>query len=261
MENEEYLGLEPMEEEETGANEEHLSPAPTEEETYSSKVQKRIDKLTWEKKVAIEERNAAMAKSHDLEEKWRAIEVAKSNEGAQAEIDGLKSKIAQAFEDGDHPTMIDLQDQLQVKRAEMLQSPKKREPEARQQVAEAQPEVNPHAMDWLERNPWYNEKPRAASVAREMEADLVEQGFEYGEDLYQELDRKLEAAGYRDKPDAPRRSQVRSPVSGSSRGNEGREQAPSGKLKDVDLAIMRKYGFNPSSPSDRKAWLDRNSAL
>lgn len=269
----EYLGLEPLEEETVG---EELDPeestveeeAPEEEakpekEEYGAKVQKRIDKLVWEKKSLAEERDRLSREKRELEEKWNAVESEKATQGQQAKIDDLKSKIKDAFEEGDTATMIDLQDQLQVARAETLRQPEKQPEKQQGEKAGELPPIHPAAQSWLERNPWYHEKPRAARMAMEMEADLLEQGYEYGEELYQEMDKRLEAAGYRPKKadeHQAERPQGRSPVAGVRPGNEGKVNT-SNKITRSDLDLMKKYGFDPNSPGDRKAWLDRNKSL
>lgn len=261
---EEFTGMEPLEET-VESVEDHVEPEPEkpEPEKYSDKVQKRIDKLTWERKSAQEELAQVRAENEALNKKVFEFDTATKS----AKVDDIKAKMKAALDDGDLSGMVDLQDELAMARAEMAS---KRHELPAQPVQKQAPDVHPSAAAWLERNPWYNEKPRARKIAVEMESDLLENGFEMGDELYTELDKKMENLGYRtkskeldqvpeDEPLPPRRNQA--PVASQSRGNEGSQSPSNSRITQADLVMMRKYNFNPNNPTDRKAWLDRNNPL
>jgi hypothetical protein len=115
----------------------------------------------------------------------------------------------------------------------------------------------PAAKAWLAKNPWYHTEPARAEKAYSIQEYLRTVVGMSVEDprLWAELDQRLKG----EKP-----KQRSGQVAGVSRGNAvtpTRSTAPQKRLSSADLRTMSKYGFDPQSAQDRRAWANRNTPL
>lgn len=255
---------------------------------YGKRVQKRINQLTkkireqeqatqfWQEKVlALEERTRA----RETDEVAR--ELSQTEQQLTAQIEAARAAKRRAIEEGDidaqmkaDDQLLDLREQLSAQRrkAESFKSADADEP-ARPKVAPVAPDPTANLPDgtrqWLKENDWFmsGKDPSAAEIARLLDVKLQEEGYDPADvEMYQELDRRLEAAGVRKtgraKPAAaapPAQRPPRSPVAASSADGQGPAPAkPTRRITQDDLANMRKWGYDPRKETDRRAWLKRN---
>lgn len=242
-------------------------PPKPEEEEYGKKVQKRIDKLTAKFKSAQERAEAAERKAKELEERFGKFETGYQEREREAEkrsfdsqMSDIKARMEAAVEDADLAQYHKLNEQLMELRIQQTQA----KPETKPEPAKEHPPVNeipPAAQSWLDQNrSWLSDRKNriAIAAAREIEQDLLDQGYDQDEELYEELDRRLEE-------EYPRIREIRSgkqertpSVAGGGRSVPAKERPQPGKITSDDVRAMRRYGFDPDSAADRKAWLNRN---
>lgn len=254
---------------------------------YGKRVQKRINQLTkkirdqeqatqyWQEKVlALEERTLAR-ESDEV-----AKEISQTEQQLTAQIESARAAKRRAIEDGDidaqikaDDQLLDLRDQLSAQRwkADSLKNANVSEPvRQRAEPVASDPTANlpDGTRQWLKSNDWFmsGADPSAAEIARLLDVKLQEEGYDPTDvEMYQELDRRLEAAGVRKtgraKPAAAPTAQrpPRSPVAASSADGQGPAPAkPARRITQDDLANMRKWGYDPRKETDRRAWLKRN---
>lgn len=268
------------------------------EESYGKRVQKRIDKLVKEKRELENAVRQMQSKVETIEAKHTAREfsdfqqqVNYSEYQVKSQYEAARGEYKKAVEEGDidaqltaQDKMLELRDQLTEKRrlselakeqAEKFQQATP-QPKPEQQTAQQIPDNLPDGTQrWLKQNRWYVDGSdlKAAAYARQLDADLQEEGFSPDDPaMYVELDRRLHTAVPRlakkspvdPKPVvSPPRQAPKSKVVGSSADGQSSVQpkTPSRKLTSGDLETMRKYGFDPHNSTHRKAWIKRNDPL
>lgn len=278
----------PKEKPELQTESEPPTDADGEEEPYGRRVQKRINQLTKKTRELEQETQYWREKVLALEEQTKAQmadtvakELSQSEQQLTAQIDSARAAKRKAIEEGDIDAQIRSDEQLLDLREQLAE--KRRKAEAlKQQPAEesVKPKTAPVAQDptanlpegtrqWLKGNPWFLEgaDPRAAEIARTLDVELQEEGYSPDDpEMYAELDKRLSAVVPRRaktapaKPPAPAAARPpRSPVATSSADGQGPAPTkPVRRLTQDDLATMRRWGLDPRSESDRRAWLKRN---
>lgn len=285
---------EPSEEELAAKNKEaEEEPEP---EEYGKKVGKRISKLVYERNSERDLRIAAEAENAEL----RKNATTKADEDADAEHqakiakdevdrEGLLGKLNDAYEEGDAKEIANVTGQLSKHDAEAAQT-KFAKPEKiveeKAPVKKTPLALNNASQTWIDKNDWFNDRANAriGAMAESIETDLREnEGYELGEDLYKELDKRLLAAAPRvgelrgkdyskeeieeneeseASEESPKPKKPQSVVSGQSSGDAVIPAKPkAGVITKDDLKAMKKYGFDPNSAADRKGWLNRNAQL
>lgn len=256
-----------------------------EPESYSKRVQKRINKLTSKTRQLEQETNFWKERVTALEAKHTAREfsefqqqVAYSESQLKSNYDTAQESYKRAKAEGDidaevlaHEKMLDLRDQLAEKRR--LAQAAKEQADKFQQSAPTAPERDATAnlpagtRTWLKANPWFMQggDAKAANYARQLDADLQEEGYTPDDPaMYAELDRRLHAVVPRVakmvKSQVARTLPPKARVAGSSADGQrtGSTAKPSRTLTAESLVTMRKYGFNPDLAADRAKWLHRN---
>jgi hypothetical protein len=268
-----------------------------EQESYSKRVQKRINKLTDKVRKFEQETNFWKERVSALEAKTSAREfsdfqqqVAYSEAQLAASYQDTQAAYKRAKEEGDiesemkaHDKMLDLRDQLAEKRR-LSQAAKEQADKFQQQAQPQQPpsassaEVPANLPDgtkqWLKANPWFMKgaDPTAAKFARELDAALQEEGYTPDDPaMYSELDKRLRAVVPRvaklakESPTSsklpPKARVAGSSADGQRTGTPGSSANPKRVLTHSDLDSMRKFNMDPRNPSHRKAWLHRNDPL
>jgi hypothetical protein len=275
---------ESLEDAESQAGSETVTDDP-EVESYSKRVQKRINKLTSKTRQLEQETNFWKERVTALEAKHTAREFSEFQQQVAYSESQLKSNYETAQEsykkakaEGDidaevlaHEKMLDLRDQLAEKRR--LAQAAKEQADKFQQAAptatapDATANLPAGTRNWLKANPWFMQggDAKAANYARQLDADLQEEGYTPDDPaMYAELDRRLHAVAPRvakmvkSVPARPAPPKAR--VAGSSADGQrtGAPTKPSRTLTAESLITMRKYGFNPDLAADRAKWLHRN---
>ena len=227
-------------------------------EDYGERVQKRISKEVRKRHELENQMLEEKRKREDVENKLREYESVMnhaSDEALKARHSHTKNKLKQAFDAGDTDLLAEAQDELSDVRARMVAQ----EIQSRQRYHEpVQNKMSQSAENWLNRNQWFRkpENSRYASMAHAIESELVSKGYKYNDDLYDELDKLLE-------DEVPKIKNLRGGKNPSmpapGRWGEGDESRKvSSTLTREDLVSMKRYGFDPDSIQDRKAWIERN---
>lgn len=268
-------------------------PEEEEIESYSKRVQKRINKLTHKVRQFEQETNYWKEKVEALEKKTSAKEFADfqsqvelSSHQIQSQIDAARAAKKAAIEEGDIDAQIKADEQM-LELREQLAEKKRLAISAKEQATKFQetaqqppqrPSENPTIPDhlpdgtkqWLKSNAWFlkGSDQKAAEFARALDATLQEEGFSPEDPaMYAELDKRLRVLVPRlAKAGAspPIKTPPRSRVAGSSTDGqrpEGTSSKPTRKLTAESLVSMRRFGMDPNKPEHRKAWLHRNDPL
>lgn len=187
-------------------------------ESYSKRVQKRINKLTaktrqLEQETSYWKERVTALESRTSEREFSEFQnqVAQSETQLQGQYESTKNAYRKAVEEGDldaqlklHESMLDLRDQIAEKKrlavAAKEQVEKFKADKASQGTQQATKPQD--VMDglpegtkvWVKNNPWFmkGEDQKAANYARQLDADLQEEGYTPDDpEMYAELDRRL----------------------------------------------------------------------
>lgn len=276
LEEEEFEEEAPVEEEVEAKKEEE-----SEEEKYGRKVQKRIDTLTYRAKSAEEREEAERQKRIQVEEELDELRSAASENSLKHLEDrkkAAKARLRTAYEDGGEANEIadaqaelaDISSEIAVKR-NSKPTPRKKEEVKKEDTGGGSPATNA----WVRDNEWMSDPKNMAyrSAAVTLEQQLYNEGYDLDESLYEELDKRLEKMmpGIKNlrgdaeeelKEEEKEYTKERGHQTVVSQGRSGqgvkRGGKPGTRLTQDDLKTMSKYGFDPNSPEDRKAWLNRN---
>ena len=243
-----------------------------EKEAYSRRVQKRLDKLVYERNVEREERQKEKAERERITQELKAeIEELKRSRQKEEEersnqsIDQRRQELIQrkkdALEIDDHDEIILIDDELmELKLKARLQAEKAPEPKqqpttVRQEqappppVQEAQPAPNvpeiPEAQRvWEQNNPWLfdaNQKSRLEK-ANTLFHSLIQDGYEADDpDTFVQLDKLLK----RESPP---------PTAPPDRGNVvGKDKSTA--FTQEDRKKMLAWNLDPNDARQRAAWI------
>lgn len=265
-------------------------------ESYSKRVQKRINKLTQKVRQFEQESQYWRDKVESLEAKTQAKEFAdfqanieQSEGNLNTQIEKARAAKRKAIEEGDidaqmkaDDSILELREQLADKRrlanAAKEQAAQRQEQQTSAKTTSPAPVTIPdHLPDgtkqWLKANPWFakGDDPKAADYARMLDASLQEEGYSPDDaEMYAELDKRLRVLVPRFAQSVkelaaktPAKNPPKARVAGSSTDGQRAEPTgkPSRKLTSDDLTKMRKYGFDPNKAEHRKYWLKRNDPL
>lgn len=242
-------------------------------DSYSGKVQKRIDKLTARLRETERREEAAVAyarsvqqKSSQLEERFKRTDqerVVATQGRLQTEIATLKQIIRKAREEGDIDTETEAQerltsahyDQRRIMDAENYRQgqAQQAQQQAAQQQAYAQQnpprraQPDPKAEDWAERNEWFGKDVPMTHAAQGIHIQLVrDERFDPSSDeYYDELDRRMRTSfpqkfsGQSSSNSANRPVQTVAPAARSSGINRARRTV---KLSPSQVAIAKRLG-------------------
>lgn len=266
---------EPETEETEAATEPKPEQRDDDDESYSRRVQKRIDKEVWKTKAAQERASRLEADVAALRAEVESVKSRNATADAQAVEGALRDKLAsarqrlkQAIQDGDEDGQIAATEEIADLKAESREFERaKRNAPAQQQAERPLPAGT---AKWLERNSWYTSgnpaHQRAARLAAELDAELQGEGYTPDDPgMYQELNRRLKAAMPKaasligDVGGKPERKRDAGPPVGSS-SPDGAAKPPSGSRRPFTAADrdgMRKWNIK-DTPENRKIWLANN---
>ena len=236
-------------------------------ESYSDRVQKRINKLTADRKQALEESEAAyqyaqqMKSQNDaLRKQYEALDKGYINEyGSRVETQEAAAKriLRDATDAGDvdkiaEATAALAQVQIEKERLRVQKNRSEQQAEAPQEQnapqrqAQQQPqELDPKLKNWLSKNPWFGADKALTGAAQGIHEQIVaEEGFDPKTDeYYAEIDRRMSV--YLDKSQGNRRNaQSVAPASnGRSATKKGGKQTV--KLTESQMNFCRKMKIPP----------------
>lgn len=232
---------EPVEPETVQQNEDDSKP---EEDDYSRRVTKRINKL-------VAERNREREQNEELRTKLREIEEANQKverESEASKIEVLRKEKITLLEEGEYEEAAKIDEQLIDLKLQGSKTPVPVKEES------SQVEIPRSQLDWLNQNKWFEQDVNSdrSTHANKVYLDMVNiEGYDPDDsDTYAELDKRLMPKQERKPPPPP----TAQPDRGSSSG-----EAEGTGLTDGDRRRMREYGLNPNDARHRKAWLENKS--
>ena len=174
-------------------------------EEYSNKVEKRIKKLVSQRREAELETKNLQEQNAQLEARLSRLEQT-GNKNAETAFNERYSQTKQALhkavEEGDTTAQVNFQKQLADMRAAMRIAEMQKQQRAQQAVSPtvgraqqvAQAPAPPKAMDWWQKNRWFNADgfDRETAAARAIDVQLDVEGYDKdSDDYYSELDNRL----------------------------------------------------------------------
>ena len=176
------------------------------EDEFGNRVKKRIQKLRYEwneerraKEHALRENNEAVRYAQSIQAQNQALAQQLTDQRrllydqvsakTDAEIEGAKRLYKEAYESGDSDQIVDAQGELARLHAERsqfmyqapMEPPPPHHPEHAGQPAQAQaPPPDPVAVDWLKKNPWFQQAgyEEMTGFAVGIHEKLVKQGVD-----------------------------------------------------------------------------------
>mgnify|MGYP000203308189 CR=1 FL=1 len=238
---------------------------------YGEKVQKRIQKLVAQRREAevqsrqIQEQNAQLAARLERLEKGsqQSSENAFNQRYAQT-----KEALKKAIEEGDTDAQLDFSEQIADYRAAMRVSEMQKNQRMQQETASptvgravqaAQDPAPQKAMQWWERNNWFNGQgyERETAAARAIDVQLDIEGFNKDSDeYYDQLNRRLQnvfpelISG--SSPSNTKRTKSRSPVAPSTGGSPN-YKGNRVRLTKQQLSAAREVGITTEDGLKRYA--------
>ena len=230
---------------------------------YSDKVQKRIDKLTFQIREAERREKAALEYAKGLKNKYDTIEkkfeetdsnyLKEYDSRIDAERDKVKNVLRAALESNDVDKITEAQDALaklsvekeKVTLAQAEKKAKAEEPAQNQKADVPQPPISQRAQKWAEDNEWFDTDRVLTGAAMSIHEDLVGQGIDAETDeYYNQINKRMkeyfpQKFAQESAEDAkPTREPVQN-VGSVSRRSGGRKSV---KLTKSQVVIAKKLG-------------------
>ena len=224
------------------------SEEPDEHESYSEKVQKRIDQLTAKRKAAEDDMNNALSYGKQVEEENKKLrkQLETYTNGYTNEFDSrvtsqetqVKSMLKEAMDANDPEkvaeataalTQVNIEkERLRVLKQQREQAQSTQEDERqssqKQQVKQPSIEDNPKIKAWIARNPWYGKDDEIEKNLALMLADKkVSTMYDATDDrYYEEIDKEMAKLFPQDQSNS--NVQTVAPVNGRASVKTGRKQ-------------------------------------
>lgn len=192
---------------ESKVEEKEAKPEKDDDQEYSQRVERRIKKLVDQRREVELQANELQEKNKQLEQRLARLEEGSQNQAENQfneRYDQTKRALKQAVENGDTDAQVAFQEQLADMRAAMRIAELQKAQAANQAVsptvgrAEQMAQTPPapkKAMDWWEKNRWFNSNgyERETAAARAIDVQLEVEGFDKEEDeYYDELNIRLQ---------------------------------------------------------------------
>ena len=228
-------------------------------EAYSEKVQKRIDKLTYNQREAERQRDEALRVAHTLKTKVEEFEQ-KTSQTDQAlfqeyngrvvtELEMEKDKYRKSITEGDVEGQLASQQniaKLAVEQETLARAKKQREAQTKNGNAQQPPTVDPRATAWAQKkeNIWFGRDRAMTAAAFEIDKEMQEEGIDpVASDYYEQLDERIQNAF----PHKFEQGETKSPpvqaVGRTSAGtNPATKKSKTVKLTASQQAIAKKLG-------------------
>ena len=242
---------------------------PKEDEDYSQRVQRRINKL-------VQQRKESDAKAEEKEQELNALkqrlerleqgETQKAQKQFEDRYVSVKQEMQKAIEEGDTGKQVEYAEQLADIRAAMKVAELQRQQTVQQKTQSptvgraAQPSAPKKAMDWWGKNQWFNSPgyERETAAARSIDVQLDLEGYDKESDQYYEtLNNRLQKIFPEliSKPDMPVKTRPKSsqtivaPSAGGSTKTGNRV-----KMTKEQLRMAREIGL--TTPEQIKAYAE-----
>ena len=256
----------PKEEAKDVAEEKQEAKEETEQEDeYGPKVQKRIKKLDDQRREAEIQARQMQEQNAQLEARLKRLEqgATQNNENAfNQRYKQTKAALTKAVEEGDTEAQVNFQEQLADMRAAMRIAEMQKQQRAQRAVSPtvgraqqtAQNPAPPKAMDWWQKNRWFNTPgfERETAAARSIDVQLDIEGFDKNSDDYydalnnrlQKVFPELQSGGSPNKTKAKSRQPVAPTTGGTSYKGTNRVRMSQDQLRMArELGITTEAGL------------------
>ncbi len=227
---------------------------------YGQKVQTRIKKLVDQRREAELQTTQAQEQVAQLEARLARLEQGNSHRAENEfhqRYEQTKQALAKAVEEGDTQAQLSFTEQMADMRAAMRIAEMRKQEAATQAVsptvgraeAVAQQPAPPKAMDWWQKNRWFNTQgfERETAAARAIDVQLDLEGHDKNSDDYYELLNnrllnvfpELSSGSEQSKPRAKSRAPV-APTAGGSGTYKGNRV----RMTQDQLRMARELGIN-----------------
>ena len=230
-------------------------------EAYSEKVQKRIDKLTYNQREAERQRDEALRVAHTLKTKVEEFEQ-KTSQTDQAlfqeyngrvvtELEMEKDKYRKSITEGDVEGQLASQQniaKLAVEQETLARAKKQREAQVKNKNGNAQqpPAVDPRATTWAKKkeNSWFGRDEAMTAAAFAIDKKMQEEGIDpTASDYYEVLDERIqEAFPHKFEQGENRSPPVQAVGRASSGANPSTRKSKKVKLTASQQSIAKKLG-------------------
>jgi hypothetical protein len=167
------------------------------DEDYSLRVQKRINKLVQQRKDSDLKAQEKEEQINSLKSRLERLEQGENQKAAQQfeqRYTNVKQEMQKAIEEGDTSKQVDYAEQLADIRAAMKVSELQKQQVIQQSSQSptvgraAQPKAPKKAMDWWGKNQWFNSGgfERETAAARSIDVQLDLEGYDKESDQYYE---------------------------------------------------------------------------
>jgi len=240
-------------------------------ESYDDNVKTRLKQMrkVWhderrEKETALREQKEALTFAQKLLDENKRIkniltvgekEYATSIQSvASMELEAAKKEYKEAFESGDSDRVLEAQQNLQSANMKVMQAQSFKLPplqeeetsvELQKQYVSEQPNSDPKALSWQERNTWFGKHKAMTAFALGLHEELQDNGVRLGSDeYYQTIDKTMRKRfpeafdAEESRPAKTKSSTVVAPAVRSTGSNKVR-------LKASQVQIAKKLGITP----------------
>jgi hypothetical protein len=273
---EDDIGQEIIIEQEGDEEEQKLSPVANDDddeselETYSKGVQKRISRLTEkfrkeerDREEAVRVAQTLLQEKQQLEGRLKQLDSGYLHEyGAriEAQITSARRNYKDAYEAGDTDRMIEAQEalarassdkeryDLAKRRADQRvettpqQQQYQQQPAQQQRQQPQQPQVDPKAQGWAEKNTWFGQDEVMTYAAFGIHRKLVEEeGFDpQSDDYYTEIDRRVRSEFPHKFKASPSSGKSQVAPAGSSASRSTKQGRRTVRLSPSQIAIAKR---------------------
>lgn len=217
------------------AEEQQAAKQEDEEPEYGEKVQKRIKKLVDQRREAELQAKQFQDETAQLKARLERLEQGNAHAAENAfnkRYEQTKKALAKAVENGDTNAQVSFSEQLADMRAAMRIAEMQKQARAQQAVSPtvgraeqvAQAPAPKKAMDWWEKNRWFNAQgfERETAMARSIDVQLDLEGYDKdSEEYYDQLNNRLLKVfpELNSGQNSGRKSKSRSPVAPTTGGS------------------------------------------
>jgi len=232
----------------------------SEDSEYGAKVQNRIKKLVDQRRDAEVQTRQAQEQVAQLQARLERLEQGNTHRAENEfnqRYEQTKEALTKAVEEGDTKAQLDFTEQLADMRAAIRIAEMQKQQAAAQSVSPtvgraqqvAQQPAPPKAMDWWQKNRWFNSPgfERETAAARAIDVQLDLEGHDKNSDDYYELLNnrllnvfpELNSGGEQSKP----RTKSRAPVAPTA-GGSGTYKGNRVRMTQDQLRMARELGIN-----------------
>ena len=241
----------------------------SEDSEYGAKVQNRIKKLVDQRRDAEVQTRQAQEQVAQLQARLERLEQGNTHRAENEfyqRYEQTKQALTKAVEEGDTKAQLDFTEQLADMRAAIRIAEMQKQQAAAQSISPtvgraqqvAQQPAPPKAMDWWQKNRWFNSPgfERETAAARAIDVQLDLEGHDKNSDDYYELLNnrllnvfpELNSGGEQSKPRAKSRAPV-APTAGGSGTYKGNRV----RMTQDQLRMARELGINDEKSLKRYA--------